>query len=58
LEEYTGFKVNPIIPAIFILFLLIVSFKAFSQDLVSGFISIAVLFLGLPIYFILKKFVK
>ncbi|MCX6164671.1 MAG: amino acid permease [Ignavibacteriae bacterium] len=57
-EEYKGFKVNPIIPAIFILFLLIVSFKAFSQDIVSGLISILVLFLGLPIYFILKKTVK
>ncbi|MFA5405289.1 MAG: amino acid permease [Ignavibacteria bacterium] len=56
--EYTGLKVNPIIPAIFILFLLIVSFKAFSQDITSGLISILVLFLGLPIYFILRKTVK
>jgi basic amino acid/polyamine antiporter, APA family len=57
-EEYTGFKVNPIIPAIFILFLLIVSFNAFSKDIVSGLISILVLFLGLPIYYVLKKTVK
>lgn len=56
-EEYTGFKVNPIIPIIFILFLLIVSFKAFSQDYTSGFISLFVLILGLPIYFLMKKIV-
>jgi basic amino acid/polyamine antiporter, APA family len=57
-EEYTGFKVNPIIPAVFIIFLLIVSFKAFSQDYISGLISIAVLFLGLPFYYILKRYMK
>jgi basic amino acid/polyamine antiporter, APA family len=57
-EEYTGFKVNPVIPAVFIIFLLIVSFKAFSQDITSGLISIAVLLLGLPIYFVMKKITK
>lgn len=56
--EYTGFKVNPIIPSFFIFFLLIVSFKAFSQDIISGLISILVLLLGLPIYIILKKAIK
>lgn len=57
-EVYTGFKVNAVIPAIFILFLLIVSFKAFSQDIVSGLISISVLLMGFPIYFIMKKISK
>ncbi len=56
--SYDGFKVNPIVPSIFIIFLLIVSFKAFSQDIISGLISVLVLFLGLPIYFILRKTVK
>jgi basic amino acid/polyamine antiporter, APA family len=57
-KDYTGFKVNLAIPSIFILFLLIVSFKAFSQDTTSGLISILVLLTGLPIYYILKKIVK
>lgn len=57
-EAYTGFKVHPIIPAIFILFLLIVSFNAFSKDYISGLISVSVLFLGLPVYYLLRKIVK
>ena len=54
-EIYTGFKVSPIIHFIYVLFLLIVSFKAFSQDVVSGIISLGVLALGLPLYFIIRK---
>lgn len=57
-KTYDGIKFNPIIPAIFILFLLIVSFNAFSKDITTGLISILVLLLGLPIYFILRKTIK
>jgi basic amino acid/polyamine antiporter, APA family len=57
-ETYTGFKVHPIIPVIFILFLLIVSFNAFSKDITSGLTSTSILFLGLPVYYLLKKIVK
>lgn len=57
-DLYEGFKVNPLIHFIYVLFLLIVAFKAFSQDYVSGLISLLVLFAGLPLYFIIRKFSK
>ncbi|MBI5403737.1 MAG: amino acid permease [Ignavibacteriae bacterium] len=56
--SYDGFKVSPIIHFIYVLFLLIVAFKAFSQDYISGLISVSVLLLGLPIFYILKKYIK
>jgi len=56
--SYDGFKVSPVIHFIYVLFLLIVAFKAFSLDYVSGLFSLLVLFAGLPLYFIIRKFSK
>jgi APA family basic amino acid/polyamine antiporter len=57
-ESYDGFKVSPVIHFIYVLFLLIVAFKAFSLDYVSGFYSLLVLAAGLPLFFLVKKFSK
>lgn len=57
-DLYTGFKVNPAIHFVYVLFLLIVAFKAFSLDYVSGIYSILVLLSGLPLYFLIRKFSK
>lgn len=56
--SYDGFKVSPIIHFIYVLFLLIVAFKAFSLDYLSGLFSLLVLAAGLPLYFIVKKLSK
>ena len=59
-KEYGGFKspLYPVIPAIFIFFLVLVSFYAFSKDITAGLLSTAVFLLGYPIFLLFKKFVK
>ncbi len=58
--NFDGFKTPfyPILPAIFISFLLIVSFFAFKEDIISGFISIFVLAVSLPLYFLFRNLNK
>jgi len=54
--QFDGFKTPfyPILPAIFILFLLIVSFFSFKEDLLSGLLSLLVLSLSFPLFFIFR----
>lgn len=56
-EKYAGFKVPlyPVIPAVFILFLLIVSFNAFLENPTAGIISTLFLLAGYPIFLLLRK---
>ena len=56
-ENYTGFKVPlyPVIPAVFILFLLIVSFNAFLENPTAGIISTLFLLAGYPVFLLLRK---
>jgi APA family basic amino acid/polyamine antiporter len=58
--EYDGFivPVKNILPAIFILFLLLVSFNAFMKDYFAGIMSTLVLLAGFPLYVFLKKMKK
>lgn len=53
---FDGFKTPfyPAIPVLFILFLLIVSFFSFREDLSSGLMSLLVLVLSLPLFFIFR----
>jgi len=56
-ETYDGFKVPlyPVIPGLFILFLLIVSFKAFVENPTAGLISTAFLLAGYPVFLLLQR---
>lgn len=58
--NWDSFKVPlfPIIPLIFILFLLLVSIRAFYEDIIAGSISIVVFLLGYPLYKIINKKIK
>ncbi|MBM4158318.1 MAG: amino acid permease [Ignavibacteria bacterium] len=58
--EYTGFKIPffPVLPVIFIFFLLIVSINAFYRDITAGLISIVVFITGFPIYKTLRRIIK
>ncbi|MCX7832631.1 MAG: amino acid permease [Ignavibacteria bacterium] len=57
---WDGFKLPlyPVFPIIFILFLLLVSIRAFYEDIIGGSLSIVVFLLGYPLYKILNKSVK
>lgn len=59
-ESYDGFKVPlyPVIPAIFIIFLLIVSVSAFLENPTAGIVSTAFLLAGYPAFLILRKINK
>lgn len=55
-----GFKIPlyPLLPIIFILFLVLVSIRAFYEDIIAGLVSIGVFFLGYPIYKLINKNLK
>jgi amino acid transporter len=57
---WDGFKVPlyPVMPAIFVLFLLLVSFTSFKEDILTGSISLALLLLFYPLYLLMTKFIK
>ncbi len=56
-EAYTGFKVPlyPFVPAVFIIFLLIVSASAFTENPTAGMVSTAFLLAGYPVFLILRR---
>ena len=56
-ESYSGFKVPfyPVIPAVFILFLLIVSFNALLENPMAALVSTLFLLAGFPIFLLLRK---
>ncbi|WOK09264.1 amino acid permease [Imperialibacter roseus] len=56
-ESYNGFKVPlyPVIPAVFILFLLIVSFNALLENPMAALVSTLFLLAGFPIFLLLRK---
>ncbi|MCX6161319.1 MAG: hypothetical protein NTV87_08295, partial [Ignavibacteriae bacterium] len=57
---WDGFKVPlyPVMPAIFVLFLLLVSFTSFKEDILTGSISLALLLLFYSLYLLMTKFIK
>jgi APA family basic amino acid/polyamine antiporter len=59
-KHFDGFKLPlfPVLPAVYILFLLMISISAFIKDPVSGLVSIALLVAGFPLYLLLRKMVK
>ncbi len=59
-KVFDGFKLPlfPVLPAIYILFLLMISVSAFIKDPVSGQVSMALLAAGYPLYLLLRKLVK
>lgn len=58
--SFDGFQtpLYPVLPAIFISFLLIVSFFAFKEDLISGVISLFVLAFSFPLFIIFRNINK
>ena len=54
----SGFKtpLYPLLPAIFVIFLLIVSCVSFYKDIISGIISIVILLLCFPLYKLMFKY--
>jgi len=59
-KSFDGFKLPlfPVLPAIYILFLLMISVSAFIKDPVSGLVSMALLAAGYPLYLLLRRLVK
>jgi len=59
-KNFDGFKLPlfPVLPAIYILFLLMISVSAFIKDPVSGVVSMALLVAGFPLYLLLRKLVR
>lgn len=59
-ENYDGFKIAfyPLLPAVFILIILIVSANAFLNDIYSGLASTGFFLAGYPVYRFLKIIVK
>lgn len=59
-EKYNGFKVPlyPLVPAAFIVFLLIVSVSAFVENPVAGLVSTVFLLAGYPVFLLLRKINK
>lgn len=54
--EYYKIPLYPLIPVIYIAFLLIVTISAFIQDITSGIISSTIFLLGFPLFKLLRKF--
>ena len=59
-QQWDGFKIPfyPVLPVVFVFFLLLVSFMSFREDVISGCISLGILFLCYPLYRVMVKYIK
>lgn len=57
-DSHDGYKLPfyPLLPIIFIVFLLMVTINVFKSDTIPALIGIGLLFAGWPLYYLLKKF--
>ncbi len=57
-DSHDGYKLPfyPLLPLIFIVFLLMVTINVFKSDTIPALIGIGLLFAGWPLYYLLKKF--
>jgi len=57
-KDYDGYKIPlyPVLPSIFILFLLFVTYSVIVSDIESAFIGLIIFAAGYPVFLLMRKF--